>query len=133
MWKGLVHIRESEAYLSMEELLYNVIAVYIITVLIKTRAKFESHYTLLAVSRPFFSRQVLKFRYSRLNKFVDHIACSYLHCSKLFKDIKGRPTLPPTICNYYYYTIFFLCTRSICRKLTVIYRQLGNTHLIHLL
>ena len=54
MWKALVHIRESEAYLSMGELLYNVIAVYIITVLIKTRAKFESHYNLLAVTRPFF-------------------------------------------------------------------------------
>ena len=31
-------------------MLYNVIAVYIITVLIKTSVKFESHYNLLAVS-----------------------------------------------------------------------------------
>ena len=51
VWKCLVHIRESEVYLNMRELLYNVIAVYIITVLIKISAKFESHYNLLAVSR----------------------------------------------------------------------------------
>ena len=51
MWKGLVHIRESEVYLNMGELLCNVIAVYIITMLIKISAKFESHYNLLAVSR----------------------------------------------------------------------------------
>ena len=50
MWKCLFYIRESEVYLSMGELLYNVIAVYIITVLIKTSVKFESHYNLLAVS-----------------------------------------------------------------------------------
>ena len=34
----------------MGELLYNVIAVYISTVLIKTSPKFESHYNLLTVS-----------------------------------------------------------------------------------
>ena len=51
MWKCLFYIRESEVYLSTGELLYNVIAVYIITVLIKTSVKFESHYNLLAVSR----------------------------------------------------------------------------------
>ena len=34
----------------MGELLYNVIAVYLITVLIKTSAKFKSHYNLFAVS-----------------------------------------------------------------------------------
>ena len=39
MWKGLVHILESEAFLSMVELLYNVIALYIITVPTKTSAK----------------------------------------------------------------------------------------------
>ena len=50
MWKCLFYIRESEVYLSTGELLYNVIAVYIITVLIKTSVKFESHYNLLAVS-----------------------------------------------------------------------------------
>ena len=50
VWKGLFHIRESEAYLSMVELLYNVIAVYIIAVLTKTSVKFESHYNLLAIS-----------------------------------------------------------------------------------
>ena len=50
MWKGLFHIRESEVYLSTGEQLYNVMAVYIITVLIKTSVKFESHYNLLAVS-----------------------------------------------------------------------------------
>ena len=59
MWKRLVHIRESEVYLNTGEKLYNVIAVYIITVLIKTSAKFESHYSLSAsfkilLSRPFF-------------------------------------------------------------------------------
>ena len=42
MWKSFVHIRESDVYLSTREQLYNVIAVYIITVLIKT--------SLLAVS-----------------------------------------------------------------------------------
>ena len=50
MWKCLFYIRESEVYLSTGELLYNVIAVYIITVLIKTSVKFESYYNLLAVS-----------------------------------------------------------------------------------
>ena len=50
MWKGLVHIRESEIYLGTGELLYNVIAVYIITLLIQTSAIFLSHYHLLAVS-----------------------------------------------------------------------------------
>ena len=46
----LFYIRESEVYLSTGELLYNAMAVYIITVLIKTSVKFESHYNLLAVS-----------------------------------------------------------------------------------
>ena len=94
------HIRESEVYLSTEELLYNVIAVYIITVLIKTSAELESHYNLLVVScyLDHFSKQVPNFRYSRLKQYVDNIACSYLHCSKLFKDIEC--TLLPTICNY---------------------------------
>ena len=46
----MLYIRESEVYLSTGELLYNVIAVYIITVLIKTSVQFESHYNLLAVS-----------------------------------------------------------------------------------
>ena len=50
MWKGLVHIRESEVYLNMGELLYNIIAVYIITVLITTSAELESHNNLLVVS-----------------------------------------------------------------------------------
>ena len=51
MWKCLFYIRESEVYLNTGELLYNVITVYIITVLIKTSVKFESsHYNLLAVS-----------------------------------------------------------------------------------
>ena len=50
MWKSFVHIRESDVYLRTREQLYTVIAVYIITVLIKTSAKFESHYSLLAVS-----------------------------------------------------------------------------------
>ena len=77
MCKDLVHIRENEVYLNMGELLYNVIAVYIITVLIRISAKFESHYNLLAVSR------------------------SYLHCSILFKDMEC--ILLPMICNYYYY------------------------------
>ena len=44
------HIRESEVYLSTGELLYNVIAVYIIIVLIKTSAELESHYNLLVLS-----------------------------------------------------------------------------------
>ena len=48
MWRGLVHIRESEIHLGTGELLYNVIAVYIITVQIKTSAKFVSNYNLLA-------------------------------------------------------------------------------------
>ena len=48
--EGLVHIRESEIYLNTGELLYNVITVYIITVLFKTSEKFVSHYNLLAVS-----------------------------------------------------------------------------------
>ena len=47
----LIHIRESEVYLNMRELLYTVIAIYIITVLIKISAKFESHNNLSAVSR----------------------------------------------------------------------------------
>ena len=101
MWKGLVHIRESEVYLNMGELLCNVIAVYIITMLIKISAKFESHYNLLAVSRyidQFFS-VISKFRYSRLKQYVDLIACSYLHCSKLFKDMEC--ILLPTIWNFY--------------------------------
>ena len=106
--KAWVHIRESEVYLNMGELLYNVIAVYIITVLIKISAKLESHYNLLAVSRylyHFFS--VSKFMYTRLKQYVDYIACSYLHCSKLFQDMEC--ILLPTICNYYYYsTILFL-------------------------
>ena len=50
MWKCLFYIRESEVYLSTGELLYNVIAVYIITVLIETSVKFQSHHNLLAVS-----------------------------------------------------------------------------------
>ena len=50
MWKCLFYIRESEVYLSTGELLYNVIAVYIITVVIKTSVKFKSQYNLLAVS-----------------------------------------------------------------------------------
>ena len=50
MLKSSVHIQESEVYLSTREELYNVIAVYIITVLIKTSAKFESHCSLSAVS-----------------------------------------------------------------------------------
>ena len=45
-----MHIRESEIYLIAGELLYNVIAVCIITVLIKTSAELESHYNLLVVS-----------------------------------------------------------------------------------
>ena len=53
MWKSLVHIRESNVYLITREQLYNVIAVYIITVLIRSSAKFESHYSLLAVSSYF--------------------------------------------------------------------------------
>ena len=110
MWKGLAHIRESEVYLSMGELLYNVIAVYTITVLIRISATFKSHYNLLAVSRylsAIFSQKVSKFRYSRLKQYVDHIAFSYLHCSKLFKDTEC--ILLPTICNYYcYYIILFL-------------------------
>ena len=44
------HIRESEVHLSTGELLYNVIAVYVITVLIKTSAELESHYNLLVIS-----------------------------------------------------------------------------------
>ena len=48
MWKGFVHIRESEVYLRAEEQLYDVIAVYNTTVLIRTSAKFESHYNLIA-------------------------------------------------------------------------------------
>ena len=47
----MVHIRKNEVYLSTEDLSYNVIAVYIITLQIKTSAKFESHHNLLAVSR----------------------------------------------------------------------------------
>ena len=50
------HIRESEVYLSTGELLYNIIAVYIITVLIKTSAELESHYNLLGVGLPCLSR-----------------------------------------------------------------------------
>ena len=50
MWKCLFYIRESDVYVSTGELLYNVIAAYIITVLLKTSVKFESHYNLLAVS-----------------------------------------------------------------------------------
>ena len=50
MWERLVHIRESEVYLSTGDLLCNVIAVYIIIVVIRTSAQFESHYNLLAVS-----------------------------------------------------------------------------------
>ena len=45
-----MHIRESEIYLGTGELLYNVIAVYIITVLMKTSEKIVSHYNLIAVS-----------------------------------------------------------------------------------
>ena len=48
--ESLVHIRESEIYLGTGELLYNVIAVYIITLLIKPSAKCVSHYHILAVS-----------------------------------------------------------------------------------
>ena len=77
------HIRESEVYLSTRELLYNVIAVYIITVLIKTSAELESHYNLLVVScylDHFFKFQVLPFE-----TVYYHIACSYLHCSNCSK------------------------------------------------
>ena len=73
MWKGLVHIRESEVYLNVGELLYNVIAVYIITVLVKISAKFESHYNLLAVSRylsTIFPQQISIFKYSRLKHLI---------------------------------------------------------------
>ena len=74
--KGLVHIRESEIYLGKGQLLYNVIAVYIITVLIKTSAKCVSHYNLLAISFQIISsQQVSKFRYSRLKQYVDQIIC----------------------------------------------------------
>ena len=107
MWKGLAHIRESEVYLNMRELLYNVIAIYNITVLIRISASFGSHYNLLTVSRylsTILSQQVSKFRYSRLKQYVDHIAFSYLHCFKLFKDMEC--ILLPTICNYYYYYTF---------------------------
>ena len=77
------------------------IAVHIIPVLIKISAKFESPYDLLVVYcyvDHFFSTsfkiQVLAFEAVH----VDHIACSYLHSSKLFKDIH-ECTLLPTICN----------------------------------
>ena len=46
----LVLYSRSEVYLSTGDLLYNVIAVYIINVLIKTSLKFEYHYNLLALS-----------------------------------------------------------------------------------
>ena len=69
----MVHIRESEVYLNVGELLYNVIAVYIITVLVKISAKFESHYNLLAVSRylsTIFPQQISIFKYSRLKHLI---------------------------------------------------------------
>ena len=50
MWKGLVHIREREFYLSTGELLYCSRPLYFITELINTSAKFESHYNILTVS-----------------------------------------------------------------------------------
>ena len=103
------HIQESEVYISTGELLYIVIAVYIITVLIKTIAGLESHYNLLVVSCYLDqAQQVSNIIYSRLKQYDDHIACSYLHV--LFKDIEC--TLLPTICNYYYHTILFLCVEN---------------------
>ena len=49
------------------------IAVYIITVLVKISAKFESHYNLLAVSRylsTIFPQQISIFKYSRLKHLI---------------------------------------------------------------
>ena len=101
MWKGLVHIRESEAYLSMGELLYNVIAVYIITVQIKPHAKFESHYNLLAVYYYLDHFLLSKFQNSGTLVWSSMliILLVHIHCSKLFKRMKC--TLLPLICNYY--------------------------------
>ena len=101
------HIRKSKLYLRTGELLYNVIAVYIITVLIKTSAELEFHYNLLVVlillSRPFF---LSKFQISDTRVWSSMLIILLVHiyivpnCSK---------TLLPTICNYYYYyTILFL-------------------------
>ena len=50
MWKGLVHIREREFYLSTGELLYCSRPLYFTTELINTSVKFASHYNLLTVS-----------------------------------------------------------------------------------
>ena len=131
MWIGLAHIRESQVYLSMGELLYNVIAVYIITVLIRISATFKSHYNLLAVYRylsVIFSQQVSKFRYSRLKQYVDHIAFSYLHCSK---TVQRHGVYIAAYDMQLLLLLYYLV--PICRKLTLIYRQLGNNHLIQLL
>ena len=76
------------------------IAVYTITVLIKTSAKFESHYNLLAVSCYLGHLFSASFQIQVPVLYIGHIACSYLHCSKPFKDMEC--TLLPTICNYYY-------------------------------
>ena len=115
MWKGLVHIRESVNNLGKGKLLYNVIAVYLITVQIKTSAKFVSHYNLLAVfcyPDHFFSAS-LKIQLLTLKQLVDQIACSYLQCSELFKDMEC--TLLPTIGKYYYicYTNLFLYVENL--------------------
>ena len=86
----------------MGELLNTVISVYIITMLIKISAKFESYYNILAVFRYISTISPASFNmqvYTRFKQYVAHIACSYLHCSKLFEDMEC--ILLPTIYNYY--------------------------------
>ena len=123
------HIRKSEVYLTKHggELLYNVIAVYIITVLIKT--SLESQYNLLVVGAyllisTIFSQQFSNFMYSRLKQYVEHILLGHIYivpnCSK---------TRSVHCCLLYAIIII----APICRKLTIIYRQLGYNHLIYLL
>ena len=68
------------------------IAVYVITVLIKLSAELESHnnsFVVFFYLNHFFSAS-FKFQVGllvRLKQYVDHIACSCLHCFKLFKDM----------------------------------------------
>ena len=114
----------------MGELLYNVIAVYIIIVLIRISAKFEAHYNLLAVSRyisTIFSQQVSISRYSRLKQYVDLIGCSFT----LFQTVQRHGVYIAAYDMQLLLLLYYLV--PICRKFTLIYRQLGNNHLIQLL